>query len=109
MKALVFDGITRELGEVSTRRSFFRLLGGAAAVGTGVALAAHEEMLGKGRSKARGESRSHGRQAVAAQGRGRGKTITICFNNQTRTIKKSKLGNFPGATRGACDQQNAVC
>jgi hypothetical protein len=33
MKAPVFDGIARDLGTVSTRRSFVRLLGGAAAMG----------------------------------------------------------------------------
>jgi hypothetical protein len=33
MKAMAFDGISRDLGQSSTRRSFFRLLGGAAAVG----------------------------------------------------------------------------
>ena len=34
MKAPVFDGISRDLGQVSTRRSIFRLFGSAAAVGT---------------------------------------------------------------------------
>ena len=39
MQAPVFDGITRDLGEVSTRRRFFRLLGGAAALGAVAAVA----------------------------------------------------------------------
>jgi hypothetical protein len=42
MQAPVFDGITRDLGEVSTRRRFFRLLGGAAALGAVAAVAQAE-------------------------------------------------------------------
>ena len=93
------------MGEVSTRRSVFRLLGGAAALSAGLALTAREESLGKSRAKSQGKARSAGRDragaSVTAQGRG-GKKITICYQGQTRTVKKSKLGNYPGATRGAC-------
>jgi hypothetical protein len=38
MQTGTFDGIVRALGNVSTRRNGFRLLGGAAALGTGLAL-----------------------------------------------------------------------
>jgi hypothetical protein len=111
MNTAVFDGIAREMGGVSTRRSFFRLFGGAAALSAGLALGGSSLAKGKshGKSKAHSEGRAHGRSAVAAQRRGGAKKITICFQNQTLTIKKSKLGNFPGATRGACGKQNGVC
>jgi hypothetical protein len=107
MDTVVFDGIVREMGAVSTRRNFTRLLGGAVALGAGLALGG--DSLAKGRNH--GKARSQG--SVAAQGKG--KKITICYQAQTRTIKKSKLGNYPGATRGACPngtgggQQPAVC
>ena len=39
MQAPVFDGIARDLGAVSTRRSFIRLLGGAVALGAVVTVA----------------------------------------------------------------------
>src|SRR5215203_6889766 len=91
MDTVVFDGIVREMGEVSTRRNFTRLLGGAVALGAGLALGG--ESLAKGRNH--GKAKSQG--SVAAQGKG--KKITICYQGQTRTIKKSKLGNYPGATR----------
>ena len=42
MQAPEFDGIARDLGAVSTRRSFIRLLGGAAALGA-VVTVAHAE------------------------------------------------------------------
>jgi hypothetical protein len=101
MNTAVFDGIVREMGEVSTRRNFFRLLGGAAALNAGLAMAAHDEVLGKNRGKSKSKTRPEARERATAQGRG-SKKITICFNNQTKLVKKSKLGNFPGATRGAC-------
>jgi hypothetical protein len=65
-------------------------------VGAGLALTTGEQSQAKG--KHRGKARSQGQ--VTAQGRG--KKITICYQGQTRVIKKSKLGNYPGATRGAC-------
>jgi hypothetical protein len=112
MKAMVFDGITRELGAVSTRRNVFRLLGGAAALSAGLVVTARDESLGKGRGRSKGEARSEGRErggeSVTAQGRG-GKKILICYQGQTRTVKKKKLGNFPGATRGACPDAPVVC
>jgi hypothetical protein len=103
MNTAVFDGIVREIGEVSTRRSFVRLLGGAAALSASVALGGSSLAKGKdqGSGKDRGEGRDRGGETVTAQRRG-GKKITICYQNQTRLVKKSKLGNFPGHTRGAC-------
>lgn len=93
MDATTFDGISRNLGSVSTRRGFVRLLGGAAAVGT-ILAAGSESQARKGHGQ--------GREQVTAQGKGKGKKITICYQNQTKLVKKSKIGNFPGATRGAC-------
>ena len=105
MQAQMFDGMARELGQVVTRRGMFRLLGGAAAMGTGLALVAQDEILGKGRgSKSRGKGNGKGREQVSSQGKG--KKVTICFQNQTRMVKKSKLGNFPGATQGTCPVAN---
>jgi hypothetical protein len=103
MNTAVFDGIVREIGEVSTRRSFVRLLGGAAALSAGAALGGTSLARGKGHgaAKDRGEGRDRSGETVTAQRRG-GKKITICYQNQTRLVKKSKLGNFPGYTRGVC-------
>jgi hypothetical protein len=108
MNTVVFDGIVRELGAVSTRRSFFRLLGGAAAVGGGLALTTHEESLGKSRGKHTGKDHAaerdhgdHGHESVSAQGRK--KLITICYQNQTLTVKKKGYQTkYAGATVGAC-------
>lgn len=105
MNTVAFDGLVQELGSVSTRRSIFRLLGGVAAVGAGLAVTANDESMAKSRGKA---SRGRGRDndAVSAQGKGKGKKVTICYQNQTRMVKKSKLGNYPGATPGACPVVN---
>jgi hypothetical protein len=93
MDAMTFDGISRNLGSVSTRRSFARLLGGAAVLGA--VLTTGEE------SQARGKSHGKGREQVSAQGKG--KKVTICYQNQTRTVKKKGyLNKYPGATKGAC-------
>lgn len=93
MEATTFDGISRNIGSVSTRRGFVRLLGGAAALGA--ALAAGDD------SQARGKGHSKGREQVSAQGKG--KKVTICYQTQTRTVKKKGyLDKYPGATRGAC-------
>ena len=96
MDATTFDGISRNLGSVSTRRGFARLLGGAAAMGALLATGSDSLARGKGNRK--------DREQVSAQGKGKGKgkKITICYQGQTKLVKKSKLGNFPGATRGAC-------
>ena len=53
MKAPVFDAVTRDLGEVSTRRKFIRLLGGAAAMGAVVAVAHAEPADAKRRRRKR--------------------------------------------------------
>jgi hypothetical protein len=110
VKAMAFDGITRELSEVSTRRSVFRLIGGAAAMGAGLVLTNRAESFAKGKSHSKTKSESHGN--VRAAGKGKGKKITICYNGATRTIPKQKFANFPGATKGACSaggQQPAAC
>jgi hypothetical protein len=105
MKAMAFDGIARELGEASTRRSFFRLLGGAAAVGAGLALTTGDQTRAKG--KDRDKARSQGQ--VMAQGKG--KKVTICYRNKTRKVKKKGYRTkYPGATLGPCPKtQPVVC
>lgn len=80
MEATTFDGISRNFGVVTSRRGFARLLGGAAVLGTVLAT---------------------GSDSQAKRG-GKRKKITICYLGQTRKVKKKKLGNFPGATKGAC-------
>jgi hypothetical protein len=108
MKAMAFDGITRELGEVSTRRSFLRLFSGAAAMGAGLVVLTHAESSAKSKHHGKAQSQSHGNVRAA----GKGKKLTICVNGQTRTIPKKQLANFPGATRGACPtgtQQPVAC
>ena len=93
MDATTFDGISRNLGAVSTRRSFARLLGGAAVLGA---------VLSSEESQARGRGHGQGRDQVGAEGR-RGKKITICYQTQTRSVKKKGYQTkFPGATKGAC-------
>jgi hypothetical protein len=99
MKTVAFDGMVQEFGNVSTRRGIFRLLGGAVAVGAGLAVAASDESLAKNRGKA---NRGRGRANDAVSAQGKGKKVTICFQNQTLMVKKSKLGNYPGFTKGAC-------
>ena len=82
MKAMTFDGISRDLGQNSTRRSFFRLLGGAAAVGVVAAAGLGEESQAKKKKPAK---------------------ITICYQGQTRQApRRGWQDRFPGATRDAC-------
>jgi hypothetical protein len=110
MKAIAFDGMTRDLGEVSTRRSVLRLFSGAAALGAGLGLLTHAESSAKSKGHGTAKSASHG--PVRAAGKSKGKKLTICVNGQTRTIPKKQLASFPGATRGACPtdtQQPAAC
>src|SRR3954447_23158004 len=98
MKATAFDGITRNLSDVSTRRSFVRLMGGAAAMGAGLVLMTHAESAAKSKQHGKAKSQSHGPVRAA----GKGKKLTICVNGTTRTIPKKQLAQFPGATKGAC-------
>jgi hypothetical protein len=105
MKAMAFDGITRELGAVSTRRGFVSMLGGAAALSAGLTLSAHGDGLAKGKNRGKAK----------AEGRGKKIRLTICYQNQTRTAKKKGYQKkYPGATVGPCPvtpggQQQAVC
>ena len=106
MNTVAFDGLVQELGNVSTRRGIFRLLGGVAAVGTGLAVTANDEILAKSRGKAsRNRGRGNSHDDVSAQGKG--KKITICFQNQTLSAKKKKYqSKYPGATVGSCPVVN---
>ena len=71
MNKAAFDGLTRELGQVATRRSVFSLLAGAAAMSAGLVLGDGGESLARGkrsatarRSRTRaGTSRRRGRRA----------------------------------------------
>ena len=112
MKAMVLDGITREMGELSTRRGFFRLLGGAATVGAGLALTTGEQTEAKRKSpdKIRTQGKTGNEGQVTAQRRG--KKITICYKDKTRQVqKRSWQEKYPGATRGRCPNspQQADC
>jgi hypothetical protein len=101
MHGTAFDGITRELGEVATRRSVFRLFGGAA-LSAGLVLSAGGESLARGKSKARGKNHVQAQGQTSAEGR-KGKKVTICYQNQTRQAKKKGFQDkFPGATLGPC-------
>ena len=55
MNTMAFDGIVREMSEVSTRRGAFRLLGGAAAMSAGLVLGG--ESLAKGKDKGHGKAK----------------------------------------------------
>jgi hypothetical protein len=108
MHGTAFDGITRQLGEVATRRSVFRLLGGATlsaslVLGGGESLAKGK---GEGRDKkkndARGKNQAQGQGQISAEGK-RGKKVTICHQNQTRRVKKQDWRQkYEGATLGRC-------
>ena len=114
MQAMTFDEITREAGEVATRRSVLRLLGGAA-LSAGLVLGAGGESLARGRNekKARGGNRAQAQGQMSAEGKKgkNGKKITICYKNQTRQVKKQGYKDkYPGATRGRCPAtQPAAC
>lgn len=87
MEAAMFDGIVRKASARSTRRGFLRVLGGAAAL-SAVAVTSH---------------------ALPGEAKSKGKKISICFQNQTRSVKKKGYQDkYPGATLGACSQQ-PVC
>ena len=101
MKATAFDGITRELGEVATRRSVLRLLGGAA-MSAGLALGAGGESLAKNKKHARGGNHAQAHGQASAEGK-KSKQVTICFQNQTLQVKKKGWQQkFAGATLGPC-------
>ena len=72
MKAMAFDGIARELGDGATRRGFFRLLGGAAALGAGLALGNDSLAKGKRDGTSRGESDRKGDATSAGNARNQG-------------------------------------
>jgi len=102
MKATTFDEIARELGSVSTRRGFFRLLGVTAAVGSGVALMAGEDA--EARAKRRGTSQDHAR--VDAQGKKK-KPCPPCKKRKKDKCKK----NLPDGTvcaGGTCQGGSCV-
>lgn len=65
MQATAFDGITRDLGEGSTRRRFLRLLGGTMAIGLGAAAldgpAAAERRAGKQQTGQKGKGKGKGK------------------------------------------------
>jgi len=103
MKAVAFDGITRQVGEVATRRSVLRLLGGAA-LSAGLVLGAGGESLaknkGKDKNNARGGNQARGQ--ASAEGK-KGSKVTICFQNQSRQVKKQGWKKkYKGATLGPC-------
>jgi hypothetical protein len=101
MHGTAFDGITRELGEVATRRNVFRLLGGAA-LSAGLVLGAGSETLAKSKKNARGKSHAQSNGQTSAEGK-KSKKVTICYQNQTRQEKKQGWQKkYKGATLGPC-------
>jgi hypothetical protein len=101
MQATTFDGITRQLGEVATRRSVFRLLGGAA-LSAGIVLGAGGESLAKGKSKGHGGNHAQAHGQASAEGK-KSKKVTICYQTQTRSVKKQGWQKkYKGATLGPC-------
>ena len=101
MQGTAFDGIARELGEVATRRSVFRLLGGAA-LSAGLALGGESLAKNKTKKHARGGNEARSQGQTSAEGK-KGKKVTICFQNQTRQVKKQGWQKkYQGATLGSC-------
>ena len=89
MNGTAFDGISRDLGQRSTRRGFLRLLGGAAAVGA----VATVGLGGKSQAKKKKPGK-----------------VTICYQGQIQRVSKRGWQNqYPGATLGECKAQPAVC
>src|SRR5688572_8499441 len=102
MHGTAFDGITREFGEVATRRSVFRLLGGAA-LSAGLVLGAGGENLAKGKGKNKNDSRGRNQAQGQASAEGKkGKKVTICFQDKTVQEEKQAWNNKDrGGTLGA--------
>ena len=103
MHGTAFDGITRELGEVATRRSVFRLLSGAA-LSAGFVLGAGGESLAKGKGKNKNDARGRNQAQGQASAEGKkGKKVTICFQDKSRQVKKQGWKKkYKGATLGPC-------
>src|SRR5829696_5843763 len=101
MRASGFDTITRDLGTAPTRRGILRLLGGAAAAGSGVALLAGEDAEAK--AKRQEKARDHG--GVAAQGKKK-----ACPPCKTRKKGKCKKNLPDGALcpSGTCRSGSCV-
>src|SRR5829696_4646500 len=98
MQATAFDGIAREVGEVATRRSVFRLLGGAA-LSAGLVVGAGGS-LAKSKSKGRDRNHAQAHGQTSAEGK-KSKKVTVCYQNQTRQVKKQGWQKrYPGATLG---------
>ena len=78
MNQAAIDGISRNLGQGSTRRGFLRLIGAAT---LGVVATAH----------------------LGEESQAKAKKITICYQGQTRKApKRGWQDRFRGATRGPC-------
>jgi mannan endo-1,4-beta-mannosidase len=93
MRAKTFDAIARELGTDSTRRGIFRLLGGAAAIASGVALTMGEDADAKKKHQ--------------GKGKGKKKGCPPCKKRKKGKCKKKKPDGTvcPG---GACQSGNCV-
>ncbi len=61
------DGIARELGEVSTRRSVLRLLGGAVAMGAVAVVSRGESAEAKRKGKKKNKNKGQGQQQTICQ------------------------------------------
>ena len=93
-----FDRIASTFAQTHNRRGAFRFLAAAALGAGGLAALRSDE------SQARQRGKAEHRGPVAAQGK-KGAKITICYQNQTRRVKKQGWSKkYPGATPGACPE-----
>jgi len=94
MKTVTFDGITRDLDQLSTRRGVFRLLGSAAAVGAvtvvGLGESATAKQKGKGKGKKTCKNRCNSEQRCI-----KGKCVPIDRGGQQQAVCQ------PGASAGS--------
>jgi len=104
MEATACNGVSRDLGQGSTRRGFLRLLGGATATGGVAARGLHEPAA----AKRRGNRKKQCRQVCHSEEKCvNGKCVPlytiICYQGQTlRVSPRGWQNRFPGATSGAC-------
>jgi hypothetical protein len=78
MKTVTFDGIARELGQMSTRRSVFRLLGGATAASAVAILGLNESASAKRKGKGGAKGGKKKRPKPGKPGRGQGQQQAVC-------------------------------
>ena len=84
MQAPVFDGMSRDLGEASTRRGFVRLLGSVAAVGALAVVGSQAADAKKGKRR----NKKRKRQPIANPG---GRTqVGRILGGRTRSVDRGR-------------------